>query len=413
MAPLAVTTYYAAAAPPRSHCVAVLQRAVRAMFRIPNPEHRIPSPMRYIGNKTRLLPFILGTLRRLHIAPGTAHDAFAGTASVGRALKAEGWRVISSDIMTYSWVLQQAYVVAQRAPSFGALKRTDPELRRALRSTALQQLGGNGTRRLAQVAEYCSTRLAPRDGFMTRHFSPGGGRMYFTAENAARLDATRGALHEWRVAGAIDDDGYFLLLAGLIEGADRVANTAGVYAAYIKSWQPNALRPLAVQVVEPLRGPAGSLAYCEDAERVAARTDDVDLLYIDPPYNSRQYVGYYHVPEIIARGWFPTPPALAGRTGLLAEHDLKSEWCSSRRAPDALRRLLAATSARHVLVSYNSEGLLPEGDLRALLADRAVDGKVRRFRHSYRRYRADSDRPGRKYRGDVVDELLYYARLRA
>lgn len=315
--------------------------------------------------------------------------------------------------MTYSWVLQQAYVVAQRAPSFDALVRTDPDLRVALRSSPLRDVTGNGTRRLAQVAAYCSTSLPPREGFMTREFSPTGDRMYFTPENAGRLDAARSALHEWRAAGVLDDDGYFLLLAGLIEGADRVANTAGVYAAYIKSWQPNALRPLAVQVVEPVQGPDGSQAHCNDAERVAAMLGDVDLLYVDPPYNSRQYVGYYHVPEILARGWFDAPPALTGRTGLLADHDLRSDWCSPLRAGAAMRRLLAATGARHVLVSYNSEGLLPEATLCELLAARSVNGRVRTFRHRYKRYRADSDRPGRRYRGDSVEELLFHAQLRA
>ena len=56
--------------------------------------------MRYIGNKTKLVPFILRTLAKLGVEPGLAHDAFAGTASVGRALKEAGWRVASSDIMT-------------------------------------------------------------------------------------------------------------------------------------------------------------------------------------------------------------------------------------------------------------------------------------------------------------------------
>ncbi|MBA3558169.1 MAG: DNA adenine methylase, partial [Gemmatimonadaceae bacterium] len=80
--------------------------------------------MRYIGNKTRLLPFILDTMGTLGIPPGTAHDAFAGTASVGRSLKSRGWRVVSSDLMTYSYVFQRAYVVAGRIPAFAKLRAT-------------------------------------------------------------------------------------------------------------------------------------------------------------------------------------------------------------------------------------------------------------------------------------------------
>src|SRR5688500_9285416 len=111
--------------------------------------------MRYIGNKTRLLPFILRTLKRLGVNPGTAHDAFSGTAAVGRALKSAGWRVVSSDLMTYSYVLQRAYVVASRMPSFTALVAGDAGLRRALRSPALRvRAASRGAGRLGAVAEY-------------------------------------------------------------------------------------------------------------------------------------------------------------------------------------------------------------------------------------------------------------------
>jgi adenine-specific DNA-methyltransferase len=133
---------------------------------------------------------------------------------------------------------------------------------------------------------------------------------------------------------------------------------------------------------------------------------------VDPPYNTRQYAGYYHVPELIARGWFDGPVALRGKTGLLEDRAQRSAWCSRRRAPTALRELLAATGARHVIVSYNSEGVIPDGQLRAVLCDAAIDGRVRRFTKAYKRYRADSDHERRRYKADAVREMAYYARLR-
>jgi adenine-specific DNA methylase len=75
--------------------------------------------------------------------------------------------------------------------------------------------------------------------------------------------------------------------------------------------------------------------------------------------------------------------------------------------------LLGATGARHVLVSYNSEGLLSEKVLKETLRDASIDGQVTCFRKTYRRYRADSDRVGRRYKADRVRELLVYARLRS
>jgi adenine-specific DNA-methyltransferase len=365
--------------------------------------------MRYIGNKTRLLPFIRQGVRRLGIRPGVAHDAFAGTASVGRALKTDGWVVASSDLMTYSYVLQRAYVVAQRIPSFAALRAGDPDVRRGLRSRALRtRAAARGETVLHAVAEYLSSWVEPEHGFMSRHFSPAGGRMYFTEANAGRIDVVRGLLHDWRVRDLIDDDAYTLLLAALIEGADRVANTAGVYAAYIKEWQPNAVRSLHLVPVVPVRGKPGSSAYRNDASAVAEALGPADLLYLDPPYNSRQYAGYYHVPEIIARGWFNGSVQVHGKTGLLRDRSQRSDWCSSPKVGGALRSLLSASGARHVVVSYNSEGLLSAGALKGILAEFAAEGHVRQFARGYKRYRADRDREGRRYTGDRVRELLYY-----
>ena len=377
--------------------------------------------MRYIGNKTKLLPFLGRAIARLGIEPGVAHDAFAGTAAVGRALKAAGWQVHSSDLMTYSYVMQRAYVVASHVDRVEGLAAADPGVEALFATIATISHNGEATdssgadavhRRLATLARHLTSGVTPVDGFFARNFGASGGRMYFTDDNARRIDGARTALHEWRQRGLLSDDTFYILLAALIEGADRVANTAGVYAAFIKKWQSNALRPFAVVAEPPIRSGVRCVAYQADAERVAESLGPIDLLYVDPPYNTRQYAGYYHVPELIARGWFDGDVALRGKTGLIADGDQRSAWCSRRDAPNALRRLLAATGARHVLVSYNSEGVIADADLRATLRESAVDGRVRRFTRRYKRYRADSDREGRQYKSDEVRELLYYARLR-
>lgn len=358
--------------------------------------------MRYIGNKTKLLPFLRSAIARLGIARGVAHDAFAGTAAVGRALKADGWRVHSSDLMTYSYVMQRAYVVASTLGDFEALAMAYPSIG-ALPRRSLT---------VGAIGDFLASGSKPTDGFFAQNFAPAGGRMYFTDENARRIDAARTTLHEWHRAGLVGDDTFYVLLAAIIEGADRVANTAGVYAAYIKKWQPNALRPFGVVAEAPVRSRARCVAHQADAIDVADALGPVDLLYVDPPYNTRQYAGYYHVPELIARGWFDSAVELRGKTGLIADRQQQSAWCSRRQAPGALRDLLSASGAKHVLVSYNSEGVIGDGELRAILRAAAIDGRVRRSTLRYKRYRADSDREGRRYKGDEVVELLYYARLR-
>ena len=345
--------------------------------------------MRYIGNKTRLLPFILRTLKRSGIEPGSVHDAFAGTASVSRALKEKGWEVHSSDLLMSSYVFQRAYVVAERA---------DPALCDCARELAA---------------------LSPRDGFISRNFSPAGGhasagRMYFTPANAGKIDAARDELEAWRRVGRVREDAYFLLLAAIIEGADRVANTAGVYASYMKKWQPNARRAFTIDFEQPISGARPAYAHLMDATHAARSIGEIDLIYIDPPYNSRQYVAYYHIPEILARGWGPdsNEPAIRGKVGLLAGPEGRSQWSHGRRVPKLFRGLLEASGARHALVSFNSEGHLAPEALLSLLQKASIDGKVAHFSQRYRRYRADSDREGRHYHRDIALEHLYVVRLR-
>jgi adenine-specific DNA-methyltransferase len=343
--------------------------------------------MRYIGNKTRLLPFILRALKRSGIDVGSVHDAFAGTASVSRALKERGWRVHSSDLLMSSYVFQRAYVVADSADS------------------SLDEMAGE------------LNWLSPRAGFISEHFAPSsegasGGRMYFTPENAGRIDAAREELEIWRKGGRIDDDTYYVLLAAIIEGADRVANTAGVYASYMKRWQPNAKRRFEVIPEMPVKGGEPADAKLMDATEAAKEIGEVDLLYIDPPYNSRQYVAYYHIPEILARGWTDSVPHIRGKVGLLAGEEGRSQWSHGRRVKKLLSSLLEATGARHALISFNSEGHLSPDALQGLLTKAAVDGEVGHFTQQYRRYRADSEREGRHHHGDMALEHLYLVRLR-
>ncbi|MEN8376969.1 MAG: DNA adenine methylase [Gemmatimonadota bacterium] len=338
--------------------------------------------MRYIGNKTKLLDFIRRTLRRRGIAPGLAVDPFTGTASVARDLKRLGHRVVASDVMEYGRVFAEAYVVAEP---------------------------GNGHARVATLLDELGS-LPPRDGFLRRNFGATDqadqGRMYFTPDNAGRIDAARDRIERWRRDGAIDQGTFYALVAALIEAADRVANTAGVYAAFIKSWQANAVKPLELKPRRPQSGPPARAAR-GDAADVVGDSGPFDLLYLDPPYNERQYPAYYHLPELIAEGWFDTEPALRGKTGLLPDADKRSDWCRRGAAADALGAVLDAADCRHVVMSYNSEGMIPSDTIAALLKTWGRASTYKRYRRRYKRYRSDADGEGRSYAGDEVEEYLF------
>src|SRR5690606_14114717 len=362
----------------------------------PGPRRLYSGPVRYIGNKTRLLGFIRSVLRDRGIQPGTAVDPFTGTASVARALKRWGFDVVASDIMEYAHVFARAYVQADGAPVF----------------PGLEDVLGARPATLGRVVAYLN-RIDGRPGFVHEHYSPAGtegaqhGRMYFTPENAARIDAVRETIEAWRREGLLSDDGFYVLLAALIEAADRVANTAGVYAAFIRGWQPDALQPLRLRTPRLVAG-SGSRALRADAQALLDGLGPFDLLYLDPPYNTRQYPAYYHVPELIAMGWFDGPIPLRGKTGLLPDDEKRSDWSRLRRCEDAFERLIATARCKHILLSYNAEGIIPVATIERVLKSYGIAATYRRYAKRYRRYRSDADGENRTYRADEVDEFLYY-----
>ncbi|WP_419162915.1 DNA adenine methylase [Candidatus Palauibacter sp.] len=387
--------------------------------------------MRYIGNKTKLLRFIASYLDDLDLHGGRALDAFAGTTAVARLLKARGFAVDTCDIMSLSYVFQRAYVVADEYPRFRGLAE-DSDLRAAkltpeFRSHVESRFGGQGDlfggianlQPLEETLVYLDSYLEPRSSFIDVNFaaseSPAEGqRMYFSRRNAQQIDAIRHKLQDWRAADLVTDDEFFILLAALLEAADSVANTAGVYAAFVKAWQSNAVKPLRLSVPDLVVGTGLScVAHRGDVVDLVGDLGHLDLLYLDPPYNTRQYSAYYHVPELIAEGWFGAKlPTLRGKTGLIKDSHKKSQWSTRAGCGPALEQLLEAVDATHVLLSYNNEGIIPEREIDRCFRHYGVASTYRRVGKEYKRYRADRDSEARQYSGDHVTEYLYYVRLR-
>lgn len=358
--------------------------------------------MRYLGNKTKLIPFLLGAVEEAQETPGVACDPFAGTASVGAALKRGGWQVHCGDLMAASYALQVARVALDGPPSYPPPPDSDGD------PTPLSY--GDMLERLADAEER---------GFISEHYTRPGdgdgdhGRMYFSEENGRRIDGIRAAIDAIARRPEAEHAAIQFLLATLIEAADRVANTTGVYASYVKSLQPNARRPLALRAVEttPAAGGQPSTAFRGPAQTLLESVGTIDLVYLDPPYNGRQYPGYYHIPELIALGW-SQPPAIRGKTGLIPDEDLRSDWCRKGRALEALRDVLSVSDGRHLLFSYNDEGLLPRETIETELRQHGVADSYRFWDQPYRRYRSDSDGPDRTYHRDDVKEHLHYVRCR-
>ena len=383
--------------------------------------------MRYIGNKTKLLDFIGSVLDEQRIQSGIAFDAFSGTASVGRYLKRHGFDVYACDLMTYSFVFQKALIETDCVPQFGQVINSDATLSAIRRTPAFRRYvdsrfgsqadlfasTSSDYRAFHDVACYLEQFLPGTDDFITTHFSADdsalGERMFFTRGNARRIDAVRVKLEDWRRSGLLGDGDYYPLLASLLEAADAVANTTGVYAAFVKSWQANSQRPLRLSVPNLV---INTGRHCEaiqgDANDVIDRVPSLTLLYLDPPYNTRQYSSYYHVPELIAKGWHAGVPSLRGKTGLIEDSDKKSKWSTRGGCISALDQLLSKADARHVLMSYNSEGIIAESEIIRLFKHYGKATSFRTFELVYDRYRSDSDHEERQYKSDMVTEKIYY-----
>ena len=272
--------------------------------------------IKYLGSKRALVPLIERVVSRLPVR--TACDLFAGTTRVAQALRRRGLRVVSNDLATYSEVLGLAYVVAD-----GTLDRT--KIRRLL-----HELG----------------ELPGEPGYFTQAFCVDA--LYFQPENGARVDAIRCAVDLLDV-DAVERG---VLLTSLMEATDRVDSTTGLQMAYLKTWAPRASNPLQLREPRYVDGPPGSVTR-EDANALAPALD-VDLVYIDPPYNQHSYFSNYHVWETLIRWDAPETYGIANKR--VDCRTTKSDYNSGVKARAALDDLLDELSVPWLLVSFNNEG---------------------------------------------------------
>lgn len=331
--------------------------------------------MNYIGSKQSLLDFLETTIEEFTgYKEGDGFvfgDLFAGTGVVGQRYKEKGHSVISNDIQYYSYVLNKHYI------------ENIPELDDSL-------------------LEYFNN-LNPVKGFIYNNYceGSGSGRNYFTNENGMKCDAVRIELERLYRAGEINDNLYFYYLASLINSIDKYANTASVYGAFLKHIKKPAQKEFMLELLPVGNGNIGKV-YNEDINELIKKVGG-DVLYIDPPYNNRQYCSNYHVLETIAK--YDTPK-LRGVTGLRDETYQKSKYCSKRIVIDIFEDLIKNADFKYIILSYNNEGLM---DLKTIKDIMSKYGEYDFFTKEYRRFKADRDE-NRTIAADITTEYLHCLR---
>lgn len=299
--------------------------------------------IKYLGSKRLLLPHLLAGIGAFE-GVRRVLDPFSGTARVGRALKGAGYEVLASDHNRYASVLARCYVAADRA-------RVEAPAREML----------------AELSE-----LPPRPGYVTRTFCEEA--RFFHPKNGARIDAIRASIAE----RALDPELEAVVLVSLLEAADRVDSTTGVQMAYLKQWATRAHKDLELRLPELVDGIGHAL---EGDAREIVRAHEVDLAYLDPPYNQHSYLGNYHVWETIARGDAPETFGVAKKRVDVRERQSAFNRRNEIRA--ALAEVIENVRAPHVVVSFSDEGFLTQAELESMLRPR---GHVAVVEIPYERY---------------------------
>ncbi|EPV5561949.1 DNA adenine methylase [Campylobacter jejuni] len=320
--------------------------------------------MNYIGSKVKLLDFLFESINDIlaksdiNLEQCTFIDLFAGTSAVGKKFKNKVEKVISNDKEFYSFVLAKNYI-----ENTVKIKRSK-ELIKELNNIA---------------------KINPIKGKIYKHYSLGGGenRQYFSDFNAMKIDSMRIKISEWKYDNFINEKECYFLLASLLESADKVANTASVYGAFLKHLKPSAQKELILLPAEFECTHTKHLVFNENANDLIKKIKG-DILYLDPPYNSREYGANYHVLNSIAMYDDFIPQ---GKTGLRAYE--KSAWCKKNLVFDALEDLIKNADFKFIFLSYNDEGLLSLEQIRQIFEKY---GKYDLKSQIYQRFKADSKR---------------------
>ena len=324
-------------------------------------------------------------------------DLFAGTGAVGTHFKKLNYQIIANDLQYYSYVLNRHYIGNHKPLQFDGLEDIIPEKKVALFESKMHA-----------VCDYLS-HLEGIEGFLYNNYSPTGSlqngaqRQFFTDENAKKCDAIRLKIESWKQNGNITDDEYFFLLTTLLENIDARANTASVYAAFLKKIKQTASIPLRLKPAALIENDLEHLVFNSDVNELIAQIQS-DILYLDPPYNHRQYSTNYHILETIAKY---DNPSIRGKTGLRDE-DLRSAYCLRNSAKQAFNDLIVKARTKHIFVSYNNEGIMSLDDMRKILEQR---GKYHCFMKKYKRFQADVE-TNRNIKGNETIEYLHYVRVK-
>ena len=286
--------------------------------------------MRFLGNKESITDEICSLFDSIGLSNRKLKlfDAFCGSGSVSDSLK-DKFDVVINDLLAWCVVYTKGRLYAG--------------------SCEFSVLNFN-------PFDYLNSCEKSVQGFIYKNYSPGGSkRMYFTAENAGRIDYFREQIETWKTSNLLTDKEYSYLLACLIESVSYVSNTAGVYGAFLKEWDARALKQIKFIKIDSCRTTCNEVAtYNKKIEDIVSEIE-CDVLYLDPPYTQNQYGTQYHLLETLILN---DNPKISEITGSRPVTPIRSNWSVEYKANILFDKIIAKTKAKHIIFSYNTDGLM-------------------------------------------------------
>ncbi len=324
---------------------------------------------RYLGNKYKLLGFIEDIISDKCGKINSFCDIFAGTGVVGERFNDPEIKIISNDFLSANYACLQSFLGT---------------------STDVQD-------NIAQKIDHLNSLNSAEENYFSKHF----GGTYFSKENAKKIGKIREEIEKI----SNNDNEKNILICSLLYAMDKVANTVGHYDAFRKDLDMLQDVKLLIPSID-YRNNKNNEIYREDANALI-RKISCDVLYIDPPYNSRQYSDAYHLMENLAQ-W--SKPEVVGVAKKMDRSHIKSAYCL-KNATQAFEDLIRNAKCKHILLSYNNTGDSKVGRSNARMNDKDIlrilnnKGDVEIFEKDYKAFTTG------KSNGDDNAERIFYCKV--
>lgn len=307
---------------------------------------------RYLGNKYRLLPFIKRTVEKECKDVRVFADIFAGTGAVASAFQDK--QLITNDIMYSNYICNYAWFSSE-------------EYHEEL---------------VEKIINSYNSEMITEENYMTENFAD----TYFSREDCAKIGFIRENIEHKFETGEINFREKALLITSLLYGMDKIAKTCGHYDAFRQGVKFDTHLSLSMPLASK-KNNRHNQCYNIDANKLA-ETICCDLVYIDPPYNSRQYCDAYHLLENVAR-W--EKPQVFGVARKMDRSKLKSQYCT-KEAAGAFEDLIQKLHCKYILLSYNNMATKGNDRSNAKIADEDIyrilssKGEIKVFSEDYKAF---------------------------